>query len=78
MENRLEKLVDIQNEIPKKLLGQLNLKQDSKSRPNLVLNPEAYEFYLRAKHSYDKIEKTDDISIIRLSYIKRSNWMMIF
>ena len=60
-----KKLVDIQNEIPKKLLGQLNLKQDSKSRPNLVLNPEAYEFYLRAKHSYDKIEKTDDIFIIR-------------
>ena len=28
-------------------------------------NPEAYEFYLKAKHKYDKRENTDDIEIVR-------------
>ena len=46
------------------ILNILRVDHDS-SNPVHVSNPEAYEYYLKAKHKYEKLKNVDDLEIVR-------------
>ena len=46
------------------ILKILRVDHDS-SNPVHVSNPEAYEYYLKAKHKYEKLKNVDDLEIVR-------------
>ena len=59
-----DNLVTIKGSLSDGLLKALDTKPKIEQKVNTT-NPEAYEFYLKAKHKYEKRENTDDAEIAR-------------
>ena len=66
-ETQWDKLGKIKEEISEKVLEQINVKLNIKTKESLPIDPEAYEYYLRAKYKYEKKEfvSIEDIEVIR-------------
>ena len=63
-QEKWDNLPNIKINLSDGLLKALDTKQKVEKKIDTA-NPEAYEFYLKAKHKYDKRENTDDIEIVR-------------
>tara|TARA_Y100001968_G_scaffold309496_1_gene329335 strand:- start:19 stop:2235 length:2217 start_codon:yes stop_codon:yes gene_type:complete len=59
-----DNLSSLKSNLSDGILKSLDIMPEVKQTSNIT-NPEAYEFYLKAKHKYDKRENTDDIEIVR-------------
>ena len=59
-----DNLSSLKSNLSDGILKSLDIMPEVKQASNIT-NPEAYEFYLKAKHKYDKRENTDDIEIVR-------------
>jgi len=61
-----EKLATIKDDLSKNILELLKVEVHSSGNDNaMVSNPEAYEYYLRAKHKLDKLQNKTDTEIAR-------------
>jgi len=63
-EEKWENLPIIKDSLSEGLFKVLNIKLKNKQKI-VSINPEAYEFYLKAKYKYEKRKNTDDTEIVR-------------
>ena len=64
-------LSTIKDDLSENILGALEVEVREKSDHNpIASNPEAYEYFLRASHKYNKRQNTDDVNLARGMLIK--------
>ena len=67
--NKISEPINMTTQMVGKLANDIITSLDVKTKQNIrkvpTSNPEAYEFYLRAKHKYDMIQNSDDIELVR-------------
>ncbi|MEC7821535.1 MAG: tetratricopeptide repeat protein [Candidatus Neomarinimicrobiota bacterium] len=60
-----EKLANIKDDLSSNILETLKIEVKQTKNNKITINPEAYEFYLKGKYKYEKVQSLDDTEIAK-------------
>ena len=60
-----EKLANIKDDLSSNILETLKIEVKQTENNKITINPEAYEFYLKGKYKYEKVQSLDDSEIAK-------------
>ena len=60
-----EKLANIKDDLSSNILETLKIEVKQTENNKITINPEAYEFYLKGKYKYEKVQSLDDTEIAK-------------